>query len=105
MYPNVASIKLPNSKYEETSNGNISILPDPSEIHFYTKEDGRVFIHPSSTLFSEKKYDENIMMYGSKISTSKIFIRDCTAASSVSLLLLGGDLQIIHEGLNKHTLL
>jgi hypothetical protein len=42
MYPNVASIQKPEVKYEKTSNGTVPILPNPSSIHFYTKEDGRV---------------------------------------------------------------
>jgi hypothetical protein len=58
-----------------------------------------VFIHPSSTLFKEGKYDENILIFGSKVSTSKIFVRDCTAASGISLLLLGGDLKLMHDGI------
>ena len=74
------------------------VLVDLGYIKFYTKDDGRVFIHPSSILFTEQKYDEPIVIYGSKVSTSKIFLRDCSACSSLPLLLLGGDLSLEHQG-------
>jgi Oligonucleotide/oligosaccharide-binding (OB)-fold len=97
MYPNVASIQLPPAKFEETGNGAMPVLPLASDIHFYTKE-GRAFVHPSSLIFGERKFDESVLIFGSKVSTSKIFLRDCTAAPPIGLLLMGGELELRHEG-------
>ena len=49
-------------------------------IKFFSQENGRVFIHPSSTLFGSQSFSGSAayMSYFSIISTSKIFIRDLT---------------------------
>jgi ATP-dependent RNA helicase DHX57 len=98
LYPNVALIKKPQQQYEQTSSGTLAVLPKPNEIKFFTKNEGRVFIHPSSMLFKECKYDEPLLVYGSMVSTSKVFLRDCTAASAVALLMMGGELELKHDG-------
>lgn len=98
LYPNIASIQLPQQQYEQTSVGAFGILPQSNEIRFYTKEEGRVFIHPSSVLFKERKYKEQVLTYCTKVSTSKLFLRDCTVASPIGLLMLGGELELRHHG-------
>lgn len=101
LYPNMAAIQTPEQKYEQTGSGSVAVLPKSSEIKFFTKTDGRVFIHPSSLLFKERAYEDKLVMYGNKVNTSKIFLRDCTVVPTISLLLLGGELELKHEG---HTL-
>jgi ATP-dependent RNA helicase DHX57 len=98
LYPNIASIQMPESQYEETSGGTVKITPKSSEIHFYTKADGRVFLHPSSMLFKEQSYKSHVLIFGSKFATSKNFMKECSSCSDLALLLFGGNLEVIHDG-------
>ncbi len=41
-------------------------------------QSGRVFIHPSSVLFSESGFKSGYLAYFSKAETSKVFLRDAT---------------------------
>ena len=56
----------------------------------------RVFIHPSSTLFTASSFPNNslYLSYFTKLSTSKTFIRDITPFNAYSLLLFGGSIQL-----------
>jgi ATP-dependent RNA helicase DHX57 len=98
MYPNVANIKMPKQMYDQTAEGTVAVAVKTQEIRFYTKDDNRVFIHPSSSLFSEKKYQDSVMIYGSKVATSKTFLRECTVVPAIALFLLGGKIQMLHGG-------
>jgi HrpA-like RNA helicase len=98
LYPNVASIKLPKQLYDQTAEGAVAVSMKTSEIHFYTKADQRVFIHPSSSLFAEQRYQDSVLVYGSKVATSKIFLRDCSCVPAMALFLLGGKIQMLHGG-------
>jgi hypothetical protein len=42
---------------------------------------GRVFIHPSSVLFSESGFKSGYLAYFGKAETSKVFLRDATEVS------------------------
>jgi hypothetical protein len=98
MYPNVANIRMPKQMYDQTAEGTVAVKIKTKEIRFYTEEDHRVFIHPSSSLFSEQKYQDSVLVYGSKVATSKIFLRECTVVPSIALFLLGGKIQMLHGG-------
>lgn len=98
LYPNIANVVMPTQLFEQTSYGTVPVLPQPSNIKFFTKDEGRVFIHPSSSLFSKRNYNDSIVIYGIKVATSKIFLRDCTAVKPLALILMGGKLEMIHEG-------
>ena len=41
-------------------------------------QSGRVFIHPSSILFSESGFKSGYLAYFAKAETSKVFLRDAT---------------------------
>lgn len=43
---------------------------------------GRVFIHPSSVLFSESGFRSGFLVYFSQAETSKVFLRDATEVST-----------------------
>ncbi|KAJ2999407.1 hypothetical protein HDV02_003025 [Globomyces sp. JEL0801] len=98
LYPNIASIVMPKQLYDQTSSGSVAITAKSSEIRYFVKNDGRVFIHPSSSLFKAQKYEESVLVYSSKVATSKIFLRDCSAIPSIALLLLGGKIELLHGG-------
>ena len=71
---------------------------------------GRVFIHPSSILFSESGFKSGYLAYFGKAETSKVFLRDATEVGLLStplaaanwqvplygLLLFGGSITINH---------
>ena len=53
---------------------------------------GRVFIHPSSVLFSESGFRSGYLAYFAKAETSKVFLRDATEVSlSTGLQCVGAD--------------
>ncbi|KAG7338163.1 ATP-dependent helicase HrpA [Nitzschia inconspicua] len=54
----------------------------------------RVFIHPSSQMFSVGNFSCPWMVFHSMVRTSKPFLRDVTECSAYGLLLFGGDLTV-----------
>jgi hypothetical protein len=42
------------------------------EVRFYTKHDGRVFLHPASTNFSVGRFESPWLVYSEKVRTSKV---------------------------------
>ncbi|XP_062112415.1 DExH-box ATP-dependent RNA helicase DExH1 isoform X1 [Humulus lupulus] len=59
---------------------------------FYTKEVGKVDIHPASVNASVHLFPLPYMVYSEKVKTTSIFIRDSTNISDYALLLFGGNL-------------
>lgn len=107
LYPNIGRIVLPATKYEKLSSGSLALDPEARAIKFFTASetsndrDERVFIHPSSTLFSANSFVDNSLFvaFFNRVQTSKIFLRDVTPASSLAILLLCGDkVEIDHLG-------
>ncbi|KAG5463106.1 MAG: hypothetical protein BJ554DRAFT_1712 [Olpidium bornovanus] len=97
LYPNVARIQHPKTTYEQSLHGSIAVDPEARQIKFFTKEDGRIFLHPSTVGFSINKYEESFLVYFSKIATSKVFLRDATPVGAYPLLLFGGRLTVDHH--------
>ncbi|WRX23403.1 Helicase [Theobroma cacao] len=59
---------------------------------FYTKEVGKVDIHPASVNAGVHHFPLPYMVYSEKVKTTSIFIRDSTNISDYALLLFGGNL-------------
>uniref|UniRef100_A0A803R9K6 RNA helicase n=1 Tax=Cannabis sativa TaxID=3483 RepID=A0A803R9K6_CANSA len=59
---------------------------------FYTKEVGKVDIHPASVNAAVHLFPLPYMVYSEKVKTTSIFIRDSTNISDYALLLFGGNL-------------
>ena len=78
--PQVARIQYPDKKYQQSVTGAVELDPDAKSIKYFNQENGRVFVHPSSTLFGSQTFSANaqFMSYFSIISTAKIFIRELT---------------------------
>ena len=78
--PQIARIQYPDTKYASSMSGAMELDPEARSIKYFTQENGRVFVHPSSTLFDSQGFSGSAayMSYFSIISTSKIFIRDLT---------------------------
>ncbi|CAN4113942.1 unnamed protein product [Withania somnifera] len=59
---------------------------------FYTKEVGKVDIHPASVNAGVHHFPLPYLVYSEKVKTSSIYIRDSTNISDYSLLMFGGNL-------------
>ena len=78
--PQIARIQFPDKKYMASVSGAVELDPEAKTIRYFTHENGRVFIHPSSTMFNSQGFSGNasFVSYFTMISTSKIFVRDLT---------------------------
>ncbi|KAK7204832.1 putative DEAD/DEAH box helicase [Myxozyma melibiosi] len=94
MNPSIARIQLPEKKYLAVSSGAVELDPEARTIKLFTRDDGRVFIHPSSTLFSAQTYlnGAEFMSFFHKMATSKVFIRELTPFGGFGLLMFCGTL-------------
>ncbi|XP_066565587.1 ATP-dependent DNA/RNA helicase DHX36 [Amia ocellicauda] len=81
LYPKVAKIRPSFSKKRKM-------------VKVYTKQDGKVSIHPKSVNAEETEFHYTWLIYHLKMKTSNIFLYDCTEVSPFSLLFFGGDISI-----------
>lgn len=65
---------------------------------FYTKEAGKVDIHPSSVNAGVHSFPLPYLVYSEKVKTTSIYIRDSTNISDYALLLFGGNLDPSKNG-------
>ncbi|KAH8696671.1 putative DEAD/DEAH box helicase [Talaromyces proteolyticus] len=97
--PQVVQISFPDKKFAASMTGTVELDPDARTIKFFNQENGRVFIHPSSSLFSAQNYSNAAFLsYCSKMETSKVFIRELTPFNAYSLLLFGGSITLDTTG-------
>ncbi|XP_032881667.1 putative ATP-dependent RNA helicase DHX57 isoform X2 [Amblyraja radiata] len=90
LYPNVVQVTAPQSKYTQTMSGAVKLPPKPEELHFITKNDGNVHIHPSSVNYQVRHFESPYLVYHEKVKTSRVFLRDCSMVSVYPLVLFGG---------------
>jgi HrpA-like RNA helicase len=82
--PQIAQISFPDRKFAASVTGTVELDPDARTIKFFNQENGRVFIHPSSSLFTVQNYSNAAFLsYCAKMETSKVFIRDLTRTFTV----------------------
>ena len=98
--PQIAQISFPDKKFASSITGTVEVDPDARSIKYFNQENGRVFVHPSSTLFSAQNYSgaAAYLSYFTKMATSKIFIRDLTPFNPYSLLLFCGPIVLDTTG-------
>ncbi|RAL04765.1 RNA helicase [Aspergillus ibericus CBS 121593] len=98
--PQIAQISFPDKKFASSVTGTVEIDPDARTIKYFNQENGRVFIHPSSVLFSAQSYPSSsaYLTYFTKMATSKVFIRDLTPFNAYSLLLFCGSIDLDTTG-------
>lgn len=98
--PQVARIQLPEQKFASSSTGALAIDPEARTIKYFTNDNGRVFVHPSSTVFEATAFPggARFMAFFGKMATSKVFLRDCTPVNAYSLLLFGGRVEVDTSG-------
>ncbi|KAI2643524.1 P-loop containing nucleoside triphosphate hydrolase protein [Xylaria nigripes] len=94
--PQIARIQFPDKKFAASMSGAVELDPEARSIKYFTHENGRVFIHPSSALFDSQGFTGNaaFVSYFTMISTSKIFIRDLTPFNAFTLLLFSGVIEL-----------
>ncbi|KAI0427443.1 DEAD/DEAH box helicase [Xylaria sp. FL1042] len=94
--PQIARIQFPDKKFAASISGAVELDPEARTIKYFTQENGRVFIHPSSALFDSQGFTGNaaFVSYFTMISTSKVFIRDLTPFNAFTLLLFSGAIEL-----------
>jgi len=65
---------------------------------FYSKEVGKVDLHPASVNAGVHMFPLPYMVYSEKVKTTSIYIRDSTNISEYALLLFGGSLKPSKSG-------
>ncbi|ERT02842.1 hypothetical protein HMPREF1624_01145 [Sporothrix schenckii ATCC 58251] len=94
--PQIARIQLPDQKFATSVSGTVAIDPEARTIRYFSRDHGRVFVHPSSTLFDSQGFAGRaaFLSYFSLISTSKVFIRDLTPFNAYTLLMFSGEIKL-----------
>ncbi|SLM38346.1 dead deah box helicase [Lasallia pustulata] len=87
--PQLARIEFPEKKFAPSMSGAVELDPEARTIKYFNQDNGRVFVHPSSTLFDAQSFPGGAayMSYFNKMATSKVFIRDLTPFNAYTLLL------------------
>ncbi|KAF2087876.1 P-loop containing nucleoside triphosphate hydrolase protein [Saccharata proteae CBS 121410] len=90
--PQIARIDFPDQKYSASVSGAVALDPEARTIKYFNQENGRVFVHPSSTLFDAQTFPGNaaFVAYFSKMATSKVFVREVTPFNGYGALFFGG---------------
>ncbi|PGH01789.1 hypothetical protein AJ80_08955 [Polytolypa hystricis UAMH7299] len=94
--PQIANISFPGQKFASSMSGTIALDPEARTIKYFNEENGRVFVHPSSSVFDAQGFTGGAayMAYFNKMATSKVFIRDLTPFNAYSLLLFCGPITL-----------
>ncbi|KAL3423423.1 ATP-dependent RNA helicase ucp12 [Phlyctema vagabunda] len=94
--PQIARIDFPDKKFAQSVSGAVELDPEARTIKFFNQENGRVFVHPSSTMFDAQTFPGNAayMSYFNKMATSKVFIRDLTPFNAYTALLFSGPITL-----------
>ncbi|WWD16188.1 hypothetical protein CI109_100613 [Kwoniella shandongensis] len=95
LYPRIARIAMPKAQFERVQQGAVQKDHEAKEVKMFDQS-GRVFIHPSSVLFTESGFKSGYLAYFGKAETSKVFLRDATEVPLYGLLLFGGNITINH---------
>ena len=90
--PQLARIDFPDKRFAPSHSGAVELDPEARTIKYFNQENGRVFVHPSSTLFSTQTFPGNsvYLSYFNKMATSKVFVRELTPFNAYSALMFGG---------------
>ncbi|GAA5963647.1 hypothetical protein JCM21900_000208 [Sporobolomyces salmonicolor] len=82
----LVKVKLPKAVFDKGIGGAIERERESREVKFFEKE-GRVFLHPTSLLFSETRFATPFATYFNKHVTTKPFLRDATEVPLYAVLL------------------
>lgn len=112
LYANVARVLYPEQKYFQSAHGAFTEAHDAKKIRYFIRSrqegsecnsagsaprDERVFLHPSSSNFSQQQYDSPWLLFTELVQTSKLFVRESTMVNPYALLLFGGRIDVMHD--------
>jgi ATP-dependent RNA helicase DHX57 len=88
--PQLCRIQFPDKKFASSVSGAVELDPEARTIKYFSQDHGRVFIHPSSTMFDAQSFSGNaaFLSYFTMMSTSKVFVRDLTRKTPLLLQIL-----------------
>ena len=94
--PQLAQINFPDKKFASSMSGAVELDPEARTIKYFNQDNGRVFVHPSSTLFDAQGFPREsvYLSYFNKMETKKLFIRELTPFNAYSLLLFSGPITL-----------
>ncbi|KAG6988511.1 hypothetical protein G7Y79_00072g097730 [Physcia stellaris] len=94
--PQLARIDFPDKKFAPSMSGAVELDPEARTIKFFNQENGRVFTHPSSTLFGAQGFigGSVYLSYFNKMATSKVFVRELTPFNVYTALLFSGPITV-----------
>jgi hypothetical protein len=78
LWPHVVKVVLPKAMFDRVAAGSQQREHQAKEVKYFDESEGRVFLHPSSTLFVQAVYKSRFLAYFTKVRTSKVFLRDVT---------------------------
>ena len=87
--PQIARIELPDTKFTSSVSGSVALDPEAKTIKYFNQENGRVFVHPGSTVFNATGFKGGacFISFWTKMETSKVFVREITPFNAYTLLL------------------
>lgn len=114
LYANVVRVVYPEQKYFQSAHGAFTEAHDAKKIRYFIRQretqesspdtsfngrprDERVFLHPSSSNFTQTQYDSPWLLYTELVQTSKLFVRESTMVNPYALLLFGGRIDVAHD--------
>lgn len=94
--PQIARIDFPDKKFAPSMSGAVELDPEARTIKFFNQDNGRVFVHPSSTLFDAQGFPGGsvYLSFFNKMETKKLFVRELTPFNAYSLLLFSGPIAL-----------
>lgn len=86
----------------QTIDGAVAMDSEAKTFKLHTKGDGRVFVHPSSVLFSESHYRQPYVAYlsksrGGQPGNERVYLRDVSLVSPYAVLLMARRLDVQAE--------
>ncbi|XP_033112396.1 ATP-dependent DNA/RNA helicase DHX36-like [Anneissia japonica] len=80
--------------YPNVSQVSARMLKKGPRVKCYTKQDGKVDIHPKSVNAKETSFPSNYLLYHLKLKSSGVYLHDTTMVEPYPLLFFGGDLHV-----------
>ncbi|KAL2610391.1 hypothetical protein R1flu_028964 [Riccia fluitans] len=96
-YPNIVRVHHPEKTFVQTEGGTVEKIAAARELRFFTKADGRVFLHPASVNFHVGVFENPYLIFSEKVRTTKVFLKESTMVPYYGLLLFGGRVEVKHE--------
>ncbi|XP_002973866.2 DExH-box ATP-dependent RNA helicase DExH1 [Selaginella moellendorffii] len=96
-YPKIARVRHPEKTYVQTEGGTVPKLAAAHEVQYFTRLDGRVFLHPASVNFSAGHFESPWLVVTDMVKTSKVYARETSMVPAYSLLIFGGSISVRHE--------